>query len=166
MPAANEPVVSNTSPLLALAACRQLELLRALHSRVIAPEAVITELERGQAGTDRLALEAERPAWLEVVKLASPPSPLLEAYLDAGEAAVIALALEQGIRRVVIDEQRARAVAKTMGLAVVGSIGVLLRPKREGFIAEVKPSIEAMQAAGIRLSERLLEFALREAGET
>lgn len=120
MPAANEPVVINTSPLLALAACRQLELLRALHSRVIAPEAVITELERGQSGMDRLALEAERPAWLEMVKLASPPSPLLEAYLDAGEAAVIALALEQGIRRVVIDERRTRAVAKTMGLAVVG----------------------------------------------
>ena len=163
MPAANEPIVVNTSPLLALAACRQLELLRALHSRVVTPEAVITELERGQAKP--LALEAERPAWLEVAALASAPSPLLTAYLDAGEAAVIALAIEQGIRRVVIDERRARMVARTMGLAVVGSVGVLLRAKHEGLITELKPSLEAMQSQGIRLSERLLKFALQEAGE-
>jgi len=163
MSVANEPIVINTSPLLALAACDQLELLRRLHRRVVVPHAVITELERGQAKP--LALEVERPAWLEVAALASAPSPLLAAYLDAGEAAVIALAVEQGIRRVVIDERRARMVAKTMGLEVTGSIGVLLRAKSGGLLAEIKPSIEAMQARGIRLSERLLEFALRAAGE-
>ncbi len=155
----SEPIVINTSPLLALAACAQLELLRRLHRRVVAPHAVSTELERGHAAAKPLALGAERPDWLEVAALISPPSPLLTAYLDAGEAAVIALALEQGIRRVVIDERRARTVARTMGLEVVGSIGMLLRAKREGFIAEVKPSIEAMPAQGIQLSERLLKFA-------
>ena len=162
---ANESIVINTSPLLALAACGQRELLRMLHARVVVPQAVNTELERGPAPAKPLALEAERPDWLEIAVLASAPSPLLTAYLDAGEAAVIALAVEQGIRRVVIDERRARMVARTMGLEVVGSIGVLLRAKREGFLAEIKPSLEAMQAQGIRLSERLLEFALQEAGE-
>lgn len=151
MSVANEPIVINTSPLLALAACAQLELLRRLHRRVVVPQAVITELERGQAAAKPLALEAERPAWLEVAALASAPSPLLTAYLDAGEAAVIALALEQGIRRVVIDERRARMVARTMGLEVAGSVGVLLRAKRLGFITEIKPSLAAMQAQGIRL---------------
>lgn len=165
MSMANEPIVVNTSPLLALAACAQLELLRRLHRRVVVPHAVITELERGHAQAKLLALETERPDWLEVAALISPPSPLLTAYLDAGEAAVIALAVKQAIRRVVIDERRARMVARTMGLEVMGSIGILLRAKREGFIAEIKPSIEAMQAQGIRLSERLLEFALHEAGE-
>lgn len=166
MSAASEPIVINTSPLLALAACGQLELLRMLHSRVIVPQAIMTELERGQAGTDALALEAERPAWLEVVTPQHPPSPLLEAYLNAGEAAVITLALELGVTRVIIDEQRGRKVARTMGLAVTGSIGVLLRAKREGLLATVKPSLEAMHAHGIWLSERLRAFALREAGET
>lgn len=109
----NEPIVINTSPLLALAACDQLELLSRLHRRVVVPHAIITELERGH--TKPLAMEAERPAWLEVVSLASPPSPLLTAYLDAGEAAVIALAIEQGIRRVVIDERCTRVVARRWG---------------------------------------------------
>lgn len=162
---ASEPIVINTSPLLALQVCGQIELLRALHSRVVVPQAVIAELERGQAGVGALALDAERPVWFEVVALPSPPSPLLQAYLDEGEAAVIALALELNITRVVIDERRGRAVARTMGLEVTGSIGVLLRAKQEGLLATVKPSLEAMQGHGIWLSERLRRFALREAGE-
>jgi predicted nucleic acid-binding protein len=165
MPVASEPIVVNTSPLLALRMCGQIELLRTLHSRVVVPQAVITELERGQAGVDALALDAERPSWLEVVALPSPLSPLLRAYLDEGEASVIALALELGITRVVIDEQRGRAVARTMGLEVTGSVGVLLRAKREGLLAAVKPSLDEMHAHGIWLSERLQTFALREAGE-
>ncbi len=165
MPVASEPIVVNTSPLLALSACGQIELLRALHSRVVVPEAVIAELERGQAGVDPLALDMERPAWLEVVALRQSPSPLLEAYLDEGEASVITLALELGITRVVIDERRGRAVARTMGLEATGSVGVLLRAKREGLLAAVKPSLEAMQAQGIWLSARLRTFALQEAGE-
>lgn len=52
-----------------------------------------------------------------------------------------------------------------MGLEVTGSVGVLLRAKQLGLIAEIKPSLTAMQARGIRLSERLLEFALGEVGE-
>jgi len=107
----DEPIVINTSPLLALAACAQLELLHSLHRRVVVPQVVIAELERGQAAAKPLGLKAEHPDWLEVTALASPPSPLLTAYLDAGEAAVIALALEQGIRRVVIDERRAHGGA-------------------------------------------------------
>ncbi|MEJ7712988.1 MAG: hypothetical protein WKF84_24885 [Pyrinomonadaceae bacterium] len=44
---------------------------------MIVPQAVITELERGRAGTQVLAREAERPAWLEVLTPSSAPSPLL-----------------------------------------------------------------------------------------
>lgn len=161
----DEPIVINTSPLLALAACNQLELLHHLHRRVVVPPIVLAELERGQIEAKPLGEASERPAWLETVALVSSPSPLLTAYLDEGEAAVIALAVEQSIRQVVIDERRARMVARTMRLEVVGSVGILLRAKREGLVAEVKPSLEAMQTAGIRLSERLLKFALQEAGE-
>ncbi|MEJ7712989.1 MAG: hypothetical protein WKF84_24890 [Pyrinomonadaceae bacterium] len=45
-----------------------------------------------------------------------------------------------GVTRVLIDEQRGRQVARMMGLEVTGSIGVLLRAKREGLLAEVKSS--------------------------
>lgn len=165
MPTASEPIVVNTSPLLALNACGQIELLQKLHTRVVVPRAVIDELGRGRAGIDPLVLDAELPTWLEVVASQHSPTLLLSAYLDEGEAAVVALALELSIPRVVIDERRGRMVARTMGLTVTGSIGVLLRAKSAGLVTAVKPNLEAMHMHGIWLSERLRAFALREAEE-
>jgi len=86
-------------------------------------------------------------------------------YLDRGEAAVIGLAVEQQVRRVAIDERRGRMVARTLGLSVTGSVGLLLRARREGLLPEIRASLDAMQRAGIWLAERVRAEALREAGE-
>lgn len=140
----HEPVVVNTGPLLALHACNRLELLRSLHSRVVIPSEVILELERGSIGTP-LQSAASRPAWFEEIPLRDPIPPLLTAQLDGGEASVIALALELGIRRVLMDDRRGRLVARVMGLQVTGTIGVLLRAKRAGLIPTIRPCLDSMQ---------------------
>ena len=165
MPRANEPIAVNTGPILALDACGQLDLLKSLHSRVLIPEAVGTELRRGRGPGSRLSVPTQQPAWLEVRALRAPLSPLLIEYLDPGEAAAIALALEQGIPIVAIDERRGRMVARAFGLQVTGSIGVLLRAKREGLLPAVKPCIASMRERGVWLGQRIAREALREAGE-
>ncbi len=161
-----DPVVVNTGPLIALATCGQVDLLRCLHWRVVVPNAVIAELGRGRQVSSRIAASAACPAWVEVVEPQQPISPFLRACLDEGEAAVITLALELGIRRVLIDEQRGRLAARTVGLTVSGSVAVLLRAKRAGITPAVKPCLEAMRERGIWLSERLLAVALSESGES
>lgn len=163
MPAASEPIAVNTGPLIALSACRCLDLLPRLHPRVVAAEAVLAEFLRGQP-TEPGDLFVQ-PPWLEVCALATSPSPLLVRRLDAGEAATIALASELRIQLVVIDERRGRAAARLSGLRVTGSIGILLRAKREGLIAAIKPCLDSMQQAGMWQSQRLRSQALREAGE-
>lgn len=165
MPEASEPIVVNTGPLIALGTCGQIGLLRLLHPRVVVPEAVVTELERGYVDEASMSVGVLRPEWIEIQSPAHPPSPLLLAYLDEGEAAVISLALELGFLWVLIDERRGRLVARTIGLRVSGSVGVLLKAKREGMLSAVRPCLEAMRSRGIWLSERLVAFALREAGE-
>ena len=55
MHAATEPIAVNTGPLIALAACDALDLLRLLHHPVIVPAAVVDEFRRGQAGGAALA---------------------------------------------------------------------------------------------------------------
>ena len=85
--------------------------------------------------------------------------------MDDGEASVIALAIELGCRLVVIDERRGRQVARLMGLEVTGTVGVLLRAKRQGMLPAVKPCLEAMRSRGVWLSDRLIAFALAESGE-
>lgn len=158
----SEPAVINTGPLIALNACQQVDLLPFLHKPVIVPQEVIDELERGR---DIDHIEVVIPQWLDIRSLSHPLSPLLLAHLDEGEAAVIALALESGIRRIIMDERRGRMVGRTMGLEVTGSVGILLRAKRAGHLSALRPCLEAMVDKGVWLSERLMEFALREGGE-
>lgn len=162
MPAEDSDVVVNTGPLVALAACGQLDLLTALHRRVVAPQAVAREFGRGGAGDETFVV----PGWVAVVAVGKPVSPLLLAYLDPGEAEVISLAIELGLPRVLIDERRGRVVARTMGLAVSGSLGVLLKAKREGLLPAIRPSIEAMTAHGVWLSAELCTLVLKEAAES
>jgi predicted nucleic acid-binding protein len=165
MPAADEPIVVNTGPVIALEACGQLSLLRAFHSRVIMPADVAVELTRGAtrgAGGPRWPSSTEG---IEVLATAVPPPPLLAAQLDPGEAAVIALALEHGISLVLIDERRGRMVARILGLRVTGSVGILLRGKKEGRVPSLRQCIDQMRARGVWLSEHLCDAALREAGE-
>tara|TARA_Y100000588_G_scaffold345293_1_gene392395 strand:- start:319 stop:561 length:243 start_codon:yes stop_codon:yes gene_type:complete len=69
MPEENEPVVVNTGPLIALNACQQIDLLPLLHSPVIAPQEVISELEHGR-NVD--CVEFIIPQWLDVRSLSHP----------------------------------------------------------------------------------------------
>ena len=85
--------------------------------------------------------------------------------LDVGEAAVIQLAMNEKIETVCIDEIAGRRIAKLSGLSITGSIGILLRAKREGYPLSIKIAIQRMRDRGIRLSETLIAFALKQAGE-
>jgi len=165
MPAADEPIVVNTGPVIALEACGQLSLLGALHSRVIMPAEVAFELTREASRGSSGSRWPSSSEWIEVLPTTALPPPLLAAHLDPGEAAVITLALEQGISLVLIDERRGRMVARTLGLRVAGSIGILLRAKKVGRLPSVRQCIDEMRAKGVWLSEQLRASALREAGE-
>lgn len=56
--------------------------------------------------------------------------------------------------------------ARSMGLAVTGSAGILLRAKRLGLVQAVKPCLSSMRERGVWLSSRLVDFILTESGET
>ncbi len=85
--------------------------------------------------------------------------------LDRGEAEVIALAQERRADLVVIDERLGRRHAKRLGLPVTGTLGVLLKAKRMGFLSEVAPVIRAIRQQGIRLGDSLVAEVLALADE-
>jgi predicted nucleic acid-binding protein len=92
-------------------------------------------------------------------------SPMIALVAALGEAAVIQLALDEGIQTVCIDETAGRRVARLNGLAVTGSIAVLLRAQREGYMFSMREAIDRMTTKGIRLSRRVTQFALDQSGE-
>lgn len=165
MPPPSSVVVADTSPLISLDACNQLDLLRRLYARVIVPKEVERELSVGGTTALTNGLTRAHRKWIKVRVLRTPPAPVLVAALDPGEAEVITLALEIGCPLVLLDEPPARAAARAAGLQATGAIGVLLRAKKEGLLVAIKPSTDLMISQGIRLSNSLIDFVLRRAGE-
>jgi predicted nucleic acid-binding protein len=160
-----ERIAIDTAPLISLvAALGDLKVLQVLYSQVLVPFEVCQEILAGGSSGFAVA-EFEAANWLQ--KWSSPLaiSPVLLNSLDRGEAAVIQLAMNESVQTVCIDETVGRRIAKANGLLVTGSIGILLRAKKEGYPFMMKEAIERMKNQGIRLSEKVVTVALDQAGE-
>jgi predicted nucleic acid-binding protein len=90
----------------------------------------------------------------------------LKNSLDLGEASVIQLALQENIKTVCIDEMAGRRLARLNNLLVTGYIGLLLRAKREGHLFSMTTAIHNLRRQGIWLSQRVIDFALIQSGES
>lgn len=158
-------IVCNTGPLIALAIADQLPILQSLFQQVFIPEAVHGEILQGGAASAGLAAYRE-VGWLEVRPLNSPFDPLLGSILDLGEASVIQLARQLGVNTVLIDERKARRVARNVyGLNVIGTVRILVEAKRRGLLGSVKEVLSRMRHGGYWIHEDIVQYALREAGE-
>ena len=158
-------VVSDTSPIRALAHLDQLELLRTLFQQVLVPPAVADELERPTSKLPPIALVPYR-----FILVRAPASQLeidrLHAELDLGESEAIALALEVRADLLLVDERAGRAVATREGLTTLGAVGVLVRAKRAGLLPAVRPLIERLEnELNFFMSASLRKDALKSAGE-
>lgn len=154
-------IVTNTSPLLALAKMQAFDIIGKLPFEFVCPSEVEAEILVGA----KQGYETEIPNWLQIMNLQSNLSPLAIASLDVGEAAVIQLALEQNIETVCIDEIKGRRAALAVGLKVVGSLGLLGKAKTFGLITEIKPYIEKAKLGGIFYDDNLIGNFLKSIGE-
>jgi uncharacterized protein len=102
---------------------------------------------------------------VKVAPLQTPLTPLASIALDDGEAAVIQLALEQQLNRVCIDETKGRRAALSVGLQVVGSLGLLGKAKAEGVIKTARPFITQAQLSGLYYDANLIAAFFQALGE-
>jgi predicted nucleic acid-binding protein len=162
-------VVSDTSVLIHLARINRFELLRRLFSEITVPESVWREtvLEgEGQPGSSELR-EARRSDWARVVSVTeTDTSQRLHQMLDTGEADALALASQIGADLILLDEAAARKQAEGLELRKTGTIGLLLRAKRDGLIDEVRPELEALRATSFWIDDPLYQRVLRAADES
>jgi predicted nucleic acid-binding protein len=124
-------------------------------SRSVYEESVIQG--QGKPG----AIELERAHWIQVqepqARSSLPPSLL---GLDQGELDTILLAQELSVDQVLIDEKLGRKVAKSQGLSVQGTLGLLLAAHRGGLLDrdEALEALEALEESSIRLSGQLIAW--------
>ncbi len=158
-------VVSDSGPLIALAGCGHLDLLIAVFDGVHVPQAVLDEstLDRSRPGAADVAAFVQargkvHPDREDAIYTAAA------SHLDEGEAQALSLAHALGCG-VLMDERRGRQTAIRLRLPLFGVLGVLLQAKRIGKIERIAPALDRMQANGYRISQALLDAALKLAGE-
>ena len=157
----NETIVINSGPLILLHRIQEMDIPGKMPCRFICPPAVRDELDAGV----RFGHTVIAPRWLEVSPLSSPVSPIIDQFLDRGEAEVIQLAMDNHIHRVCLDDLRGRKTAESVGLNVVGLLALLGRAKVMGIIPRLKPLADKLLVAGAWYSQKLIAAVLAEVGE-
>jgi predicted nucleic acid-binding protein len=155
-------VVSDSSPLIALLNIQQLDLLKRLFNEIIIPPAVASEIEHGETSNSHwFTLKKTNFIRIESVPQNDSRLAILELQLDRGESEAILLADELKIP-LLIDERTGRNMAKTLGLEIIGLVGVLYALKRNGHISlcETQKIVTALEQVHFRMSNDLKALLL------
>lgn len=158
-------MIADASVLIVLSRAGELGSLRQVAGNLVVPEAVHREAvaaapEEPDAKRIRGAIE---DGWIAVE---DAPEDAVEAVhqrhpdLGAGEAAVLALATEEGADVVLLDDRLAREAAKLEELRPVGTLGVLARAYREGHLADraaLQSAVRDVLEAGLWVSADVVE---------
>ncbi|MCM1537482.1 MAG: DUF3368 domain-containing protein [bacterium] len=154
-------VVSDTTPIISLMKAGQLKLLHDLFDMVYIPNMVYRELIDYDAFPEESKMvqeceflfveEAENEKAVAILQKLTG--------LDAGESEAIILADEKQSDVLLMDEHKGRQVARKMGLAITGTIGILMQAFDEGMLTreDVEKCVERLKENGIRISEKLYQ---------
>ncbi len=160
-------VVSDTSPIVNLAAIGHLHLLRDLFGALTIPEAVYREIVVEGAGRPG-AEEVEAANWI-VTRLVRSPHLVrtFETDVHIGEAEALVLALELNADWILLDERAARRLAASLDLRHTGLLGVLAKAKERSLIPALKPLMNALRRdAGFWISQTLYDHVLHRVQES
>jgi len=121
--------------LIALDAVGSLGILERLYSTIAVPDDVVQEC----GGT--------LPAWVQVHSVENQAlAQSLRLNLGAGEAEAIALSIERSAARLILDDKKARRVARQLNLPVTGTLAVPLNAKERGIIPKVRDTLDVLGA--------------------
>ncbi|MCH8127734.1 DUF3368 domain-containing protein [candidate division KSB1 bacterium] len=146
-------IVCNSSCIIALERIGHLEILLKSVEIILIPEAVQKEI-----GNKIKKISVKTVKNIAVVSS-------LCTQIGDGESEAIALALEISNIHILLDDKKARRIAKELSLKVIGTIGLILRAKDRGIISEIKPILDNFQEVGFRISGTLYSEAMRIAKE-
>ena len=156
-------VVSDTAPLISLMKAEHLNILGRLYGEILIPDAVFVELTSNpkftaeaelikNCGFIRVVTVRERKA-VDVLRRVSG--------LDLGESEAIIYVDENKADILLMDEEAGRKVAKSMGLHIQGTVGVLLQAYDRKMLSaeQVVEAVRRLRNTKRHISERLYQYA-------
>lgn len=158
-----EQAIVNSSPLIFLSKAGHLDLLRLAGDLVVVPDSVILEINR--RGDQDITVQALKQAkWLQPISVI--PETLIQSWdLGIGETAVLSYALHKESIKAVIDDGLARKCAETFEIPLLGTLGLVLKAKKQGVIPKARPVVIELKRHGMYLKEKTLNQALALVGE-
>ncbi len=167
--------VSNTGPMISVFQSEQVDLLMSLYDRIYIPSSALPEYTKH--GADALIEELIAIGYIVVCELSETEKqeakqvseeiandPLTKDrvpqnhYAEAEAMALMRRPEFQGLE-ILLDEQAARKVARTLGLSVIGFAGVLIRACKEGQITSdaVREILFRCQSLGTHYATNFIE---------
>jgi len=80
--------------------------------------------------------------------------------LGIGELEAITLYKELDADVLLIDDNRAKKYAVLNDVRVIGSLGILIKAKENGYIEKVKPLLEEIMKSEVYISDKLVSKVL------
>lgn len=157
-------VVSDSTPLITLMKATQLQILHKLFGEIIIPEAVHNELTANEKYSEE-AKQIDSSDFIRVVSVNDPKSVSLlqrAAGLDLGESEAIVYAESNKADLLLVDEASGRRVAMSVGIEIMGSVGILVSAFKRGFLSrgEVDDAFQKIRNSRRHISEKLIKDAL------
>jgi len=155
-------LIADSSALVALSICDNLDLLNTLFGEVKVPQAVYDEISVSNK-PEALALTKFLSGRVESVN--TDNYVYLDAYADAGETEAMLLYKQIDADWLLIDDKRGRKIAVVNKIKTIGSLGVLLTAKKRGLIKKIKPKLDLLAKSELYLSDTLVKTILELAEE-
>ena len=153
--------VADTGPLHYLVLAEHIEIVTALFSEVAIPDAVRDELAHPGAPVAVRDWIAAPPVWLSVRSAMPDRLAQVDAALDPGERAALALAMERQPDLVLMDDRAGVAAAHARGFVVTGTLGLLVRAARRGLL-DLPAALDSLGRTNFRWTPNLRARVLTE----
>ncbi len=136
--------ISNTSCMIILDNIGMIDILKDLYGTIVITKEVSEEFGKAI------------PSWIEVTEVNDYKYlKLLSHFLDLGEASTITLALEAYESLTIIDDLKARKIAQKLNIKITGTIGVIIKARKENVISSTKDVLIKLRKEGFRISKEL-----------
>ena len=158
-------IIVNSTPLIVLSNINHLDILQKLYSDIYIPQAVYDEVT---AKNDSACQQIKNNLyWIHICNIQDQTKKrMYQAKLHDGEVEVMILAQEnQNNDTVIIDDNAAKKTAKFLGLNVTGTLGVILKAKKNNIISNVSSIMNQLIQNGFYITQDVYNFVKTEAGE-
>lgn len=144
-------IIADASCLIALTNINSLWILERLYKEVFITQTILDEYE------------LNIPEYIKIKEVKDLNlQRVLSGYLDPGEASAIALGLENPDSILILDDLKGRKEAQKLKLRFTGTLGVIVKAKKENYISEVSSYFNALRESGFRISDKIIELAIKE----